>query len=90
METNISGFVCCLVAALLFANTWKGDFVYDDRWFPIFRVFSMNTQLIFTWRNRMGGVCVDPPDAPGAVLNLNPTSSSWGGVSKQQQKKITN
>lgn len=30
METNISGFVCCLVAALLFANTWKGDFVYDD------------------------------------------------------------
>ncbi|KAI9557399.1 hypothetical protein GHT06_017227 [Daphnia sinensis] len=30
METNISGLACCLVAALLFANTWKGDFVYDD------------------------------------------------------------
>lgn len=24
--------VCALVAALLFANTWQGEFVYDDRW----------------------------------------------------------
>ena len=26
------GVVCALTAALLFANTWQGDFVYDDRW----------------------------------------------------------
>lgn len=32
MEKRISGLVGCLVAALVFANTWQGDFVYDDRW----------------------------------------------------------
>jgi hypothetical protein len=32
MEKRSSGLVGCLVAALVFANTWQGDFVYDDRW----------------------------------------------------------
>jgi hypothetical protein len=40
MEKKISAIVCCLVAALLFANTWQGDFVYDDRWVFTADVFS--------------------------------------------------
>ena len=49
MEKRISGIVCCLVAALLFANTWQGQFVYDDRWVEpnhYFRVFLMPKRAV--------------------------------------------
>ena len=37
--------VCALVAVLLFANTWQGDFVYDDRWVSFTNFISARLTL---------------------------------------------
>ncbi|XP_057366376.1 protein O-mannosyl-transferase TMTC2-like [Daphnia carinata] len=85
MEANISGFVCCLVAALLFANTWQGDFVYDDS-----RAIVSNEDLrpssswLDLWRHDFWGTPLDHAGShqswrPLCVLSFR-LNYSWSGL----------